>query len=311
MAKFDDDRIKQIMSLAEQSKEQDGKNWSPTEIYKKLDEIIIGNSRYKQTLSSCLSGYMDESKQRDHLIVFGPSGSGKTYLLEQVLPVLGLPYHTIDASSLVPAGYSGNTLRDSLEDFFKTNSTASRRSIIVMDEFDKISEKANGGDIHKSHSLQGELLTLIQGKKEGSVDTRSSLWIFLGAFSYTDEMKGTPKIKISDLLKYGFKNELLGRISRDTMTELPTAEETLKRLFNHQTFKSFIEKLKKSGYEVDFEDPALWELAKLGQNPDFGMRAIPRFLGVIHDEIIFSDQYQKGKIVISLDKFQKIKEQYK
>lgn len=312
MVKFDESRIKKIVGLSEESKQQEEKKWTPKEIFKKLDEIIIGNSRYKQTLSSCLAGYLDEKVQRDHLIVFGPSGSGKTYLIEKVLPVLGIAYHTIDSSSLVPSGYSGNTLKDSLEDFFKTNVAASKRSIIVMDEFDKISEKSNGGDIHKSHSIQSELLTLIQGKKEGSVDTRNALWIFLGAFGYTDEMKSNPpKIKISDLLKYGFKNELLGRITRDTMTSLPTIEETVNRLVTHPTFLSFFDQLSREGYEVDFEDRAILELAKMGQSPEFGMRAIPRFLGVIKDEIIFSDEYKVGQVEVSYEKFEKIKEQYK
>lgn len=312
MANFDENRIKKIIELSEESKQSENKKWTPLEIFKKLDEIIIGNKRYKQTLSSCLSSYLDDSLQRDHLLVFGPSGSGKTYLIEKVLPTLGLPYHLIDSSSLVPAGYSGNTLKDSLEDFFKTNTTASKKSLIIMDEFDKISEKANGGDIHKSHSIQGELLTLIQGKKEGSIDTRNSLWIFLGAFAYTDEMRvSPPTIKISNLLSYGFKNELLGRITRETMTSLPTIEETVNRLITHPTFINFFEQLKKEGFEVDFEDRVILELAKLGQSPQFGMRAIPRFLGVIKDEIIFSDNFSPGKIIIDYNTFEKIKEQSK
>lgn len=312
MVKFDDERIKKIVSLSEDSKQNEVKKWTPKEIYKKLDEIIIGNEKYKQTLSSSLSGYLDEKLQRDHLLVFGPSGSGKTYLIEKALPILNLPSITIDSSSLVPSGYSGNTLKDSLEDFFKTNATSTKRSLIVMDEFDKISEKSNGGDIHKSHSIQGELLTLIQGKKEGVIDTRNSLWVFLGAFSYTDEMKSNPpKIKISDLLKYGFKNELLGRITRDTMTSLPTIEETVNRLITHPTFLSFFDQLRREGFDVDFEDRAILELAKLGQSPEFGMRAIPRFLGVIKDDIIFSNEYQQGKILITFEKFDKIKEQYR
>lgn len=309
MVKFNDDRIKRIVGLAEESNVQEAVKWTPKSIYQKLDEIIIGNSRYKQTLSSSLSGYLDESKQRDHLLVFGPSGSGKTYLLDMALPVLNLPYHIVDSSSLVPAGYSGNTLRESLEEFYKMNSTATTRSIIVMDEFDKISEKANGGDIHKSHSLQGELLTLIQGKKEGAIDTRNSLWIFLGAFSYSDEMKqNPPKIVINDLLKYGFKNELLGRITRDTMTSLPSVEETVLRLVKHPTFINFFDQLQREGYEADFEDRAILELAKMGQNPQFGMRAIPRFLGLIKDSIIFSDQ-PKGKVAITSELMNKLKEE--
>lgn len=307
MVKFNDDRIKRIVGLSEEATATEKSNWTPKSIFQKLDEIIIGNAKYKQTLSSSLAAYLDEAKQRDHVLVFGPSGSGKTYLLEKALPVFDLPYHIIDSSSLVPAGYSGRTLKESLEEFFKLNALASNRCIIVMDEFDKISEKSNGGDIHKSHSIQGELLTLIQGKKEGPIDTRNALWIFLGAFAYADEMKQhPPKLVINDLLAYGFKNELLGRITRDTMTSLPTVEETVLRLVKHPTFISFFEQLAREGYEIDFDDRAILELAKMGQNPQFGMRAIPRFLGLIKDSIIFSDK-PKGNVIVSFSEIEKIK----
>lgn len=107
MVKFNDDRIKRIVGLSEEATATEKSNWTPKSIFQKLDEIIIGNAKYKQTLSSSLAAYLDEAKQRDHVLVFGPSGSGKTYLLEKALPVFDLPYHIIDSSSLVPAGYSG------------------------------------------------------------------------------------------------------------------------------------------------------------------------------------------------------------
>ena len=97
--KFSDDRIKRIMELSEESKADAQKTWSPKTILQKFDEIIIGNAKYKKTLASCLAAYMDEQKQRDHLLVFGPSGSGKTYLLEKALPEIGLSYHVVDSSS--------------------------------------------------------------------------------------------------------------------------------------------------------------------------------------------------------------------
>ncbi len=312
MVNFDDKRIAAIAGLAEASKKEEAKNWTPIAIFDLLDNIIIGNVKYKQSLASSLASYLGEKKIREHLIVFGPSGSGKTYLLEKALPEFNLPYQVIDSSSLVPAGYSGNTLRASLEDFFKSNMNASERCIIVMDEFDKISEKSNGGDTHKSHSLQGELLTLIQGKKEGAIDTRNALWIFAGAFAYTDEMKSLPhKIGIQDLLKYGFKNELLGRITRDTITSLPTPLETVKRLVKHEMFLSFFEQLKSVGYEVDIEDQAVLDLALLGQNPQFGMRAVPRFLGALKEKIIFGGEIKASdkKLLITSGMVKKVIEE--
>jgi ATP-dependent Clp protease ATP-binding subunit ClpX len=170
--------------------------------------------------------------------------------------------------------------------------------VIVLDEFDKISEMANGDDVLKSHSVQGELLTLIQGKKEAGIDTTQSLWILLGAFAYTDEMKSPPyQITKSDLLKYGFKNELLGRVMKITSTEIPTTEEVLKRIIHHASFVAFIEDLKRDGFDVDFEDEALLEMAICAQNTTFGMRIIPSILSRLQEEIIFSGR--RGTILVS------------
>jgi ATP-dependent Clp protease ATP-binding subunit ClpX len=297
MAEFDDERIKRIVALAEKAKEKDRKEWTAESIFERLDIAIIGNERYKKSLAICIADFIGEVKIRNHLLVTGPSGTGKTYLLEQCLPDFGIPYHTIDASSLVPSGYKGNTLQESLEGFFKSNMTASRQCLIVLDEFDKISEKSNGGDTHKSHSIQSELLTLIQGKQEGSIDTRNALWVFAGAFAYTDEMKtNPPKLSKNDLLKYGFKNELLGRITKLTMTDIPTVEQVVRRVANDKIIAAFIKDLGVMGYQVDFTDEAFLELAMAAQNPNFGMRIIPTVIAELKEFVVFNSK--KGPVII-------------
>jgi ATP-dependent Clp protease ATP-binding subunit ClpX len=298
MTEFDDDRIKRIVALAEKAKESERVNWNTESIFERLDRVIIGNERYKKSLSVCISDYISESMVRNHLLVAGPSGTGKTYLLQQCLPLFGLPFHVIDASSLVPAGIVGNTLKEDLETFFKNNTAATRACVIVLDEFDKISEMANGGHREKSQSLQSELLTLIQGKQEGGIDTRNSLWIFLGAFSYADEMRlKTPKLAKSDLLKYGFKNELLGRIVKTTMTDIPSVEDVVRRVANDKLIESFLSDLASMGYRVDFQDEAFLELALAAQNPHFGMRIIPTLVAELKENIIFT--FNKGDVLIS------------
>lgn len=298
MATFDDERIKRIVELAEQKKQRDNKHWTPKAVFERLDQAIIGNIRYKQALSICIADYVGANGIRNHLLVAGPSGSGKTYLLQECLPEFGLPYRVIDASGLVPAGYKGMTLQDSLEDFFKSNALASRKATIVLDEFDKLSEKANGGDTHKSHSLQSELLTLIQGKQEGAIDTRSSLWILAGAFAYADEMRrAVPQLAKADLLKYGFKNELLGRIAKMTMTDIPTTEEVVRRVAHDRVVRSFLEDLTAMEFEVDFADDAFLELAMAAQSPTFGMRIIPSAIAELKQHIVFN--CSKGRILVT------------
>ena len=305
MSIIDDDRIKKIASMAEKEKQAVSKNWNVESIFQKLNEIIIGNNSYKKSLSYSISRYLDDNNQRSHIIVFGPSGTGKTYLLEESLPSFEIPYHIVDTSSLVPSGYSGNTLKSSLEDFFKHNNSASNRSIIVLDEFDKLSEKANGGDTHKSHSIQGELLTLIQGKKEGIIDTRNSLWILLGAFAYTDEMKTIPPtLSKNKLLNYGFKNELLGRITLETITDIPSVEDVVRRIANDKNLSKFIDSLEKDGWKIDFNDDAFLYLALKAQEPEYGMRIIPSILGALSIYIVHD--IPKGSFVITKEIMEKV-----
>lgn len=298
MANFDDERIKRIAKLVEEKNKETVLHWNAENIYQRLDKAIIGNSLYKKSLAVTLANYLAPVRRRDHLLVTGPSGTGKTYLLEQTLGDFGLPYIVIDISSLVPAGYKGISISEHLTPFFASNPDAVKGCVIVLDEFDKISEKANGDDSLKSQSIQGELLTLIQGKKEAGIDTTQSLWILLGAFAYTDEMKAPPyKISKPDLIKYGFKNELLGRMMKITSTEIPTTEEVLKRIIHHASFTAFVEDLKRDGFEVDFEDEALLEMAFSAQNTTFGMRIIPSILSRLQEEIIFSGK--RGAILVT------------
>lgn len=298
MATFDDERIKRIVALADQKKHHDKKQWTPKAVFERLDEAIIGNIRYKQALAICIADFVGDNAIRNHLLVAGPSGSGKTYLLQECLPDFELPFKVIDASGLVPAGYKGVTLQESLDEFFKSNALASRKAVIVLDEFDKISEKANGGDAHKSQSLQSELLTLIQGKQEGPIDTRGSLWVLAGAFAYADEMRGSPpQLTKADLLRYGFKNELLGRIAKMTMTDVPTTEEVVRRVAHDKVVRAFLDDLKAQEFDIDFADDAFLELAMAAQSPTFGMRVIPSAIAELKQHVVFN--CSKGRIVVT------------
>jgi ATP-dependent Clp protease ATP-binding subunit ClpX len=296
--KFDEEWIKSVVALAEEKKQEEKANWTAAAVFERLDALIIGNKRYKQALALCLADFLGENAIRNHLLVVGPSGTGKTYLLEQCMPIFSLPSLVIDGSGLVPSGYKGNTLQEALGEFFKMNASAARRCVIVVDEFDKVSEKSNGGDVFKSHSVQSELLTAIQGKQEGSVDTRNALWILAGAFAYADEMRASPpKMKKTDLQKYGFKNELLGRITTLTMTDIPTADEVVRRVARDRVVLAFLTDLGAQGFDVTFSREAFLDIAMAAQNPSFGMRAVPSLIAQLKQHIVFNSS--KGAIEIS------------
>jgi ATP-dependent protease Clp ATPase subunit len=142
------------------------------------------------------------------------------------------------------------------------------------------------------------LLTLIQGKQEGEVDTRNALWVLAGAFAYTDEMKqSVPALSKNDLLKYGFKNELLGRITKVTMTDIPTTEDVVRRVARDRTILAFLSDLSEMGYAADFTDRAVLDIAMAAQNPSFGMRVIPSLIADLKQDIVFN--HPKGDVSIT------------
>lgn len=293
MAKYDD-KISEVLKIMAEKNGIAEREWTPTSIYQQMDGRIVGNENYKQSLALSLSGYVGKNNQRQHLLVVGPSGTGKTHLIRKLLPVFGIPHIIIDSSSLVGPGYKGTTLESLLEDFFKSNMQAAKKSIIVMDEFDKISEKAGS---NWGHVLQNELLSLIEGNQKGSIDTRNTLWIFLGAFAYTDEMKrAVPKIQDTDLLKYGFKNELIGRIQSFVMTDIPTEAQLLKRVLESDELVSFHSDLESEGRHVEFTPHGLAELVSMIQRPEFGMRILSKILYNLKREIIFQQTEKEVKI---------------
>ena len=289
MTKYDD-KVNEVLKIMSEKSGAHEKDWTPTAIYEKMDNKIVGNESYKEALALCLSGYLGKNMQRQHMLVAGPSGTGKTHLIRQLLPVFGIPHKIIDASSLVGPGYQGTTLESLLEEFFKSNMQAAKKSIIVMDEFDKVSEKAGS---NWGNAIQNELLSLIDGTQKGSIDTRNTLWIFLGAFAYADEMKrANPKIVDTDLLKYGFKNEFLGRVPSFVMTDVPTQEQLLKRVLKSEELVSFHDDLEREGKVVEFTPHGLAELVTMIQRPEFGMRILSKILYSLKREIIFKRKEQ-------------------
>lgn len=280
-----DDQVNAILKLMDEKQGQIDKEWTAKAIYEQMDNKIVGNANYKEALSLTLSGYLGKNQQRQHMFVVGPSGTGKTHLIRKLLPVFGVPFIIIDSSSLVAPGYQGTTLVGLLEEFFKANMLASKKCIIVMDEFDKVSEKAGN---NWAQVIQNELLSLVEGNQKGSIDTRNSLWIFLGAFAYADEMKrANPVMTDRDMLKYGFKNELLGRIPSIVMTDIPTQAELLLRILNSDEFYNFHTELENEGKKVKISNDGIVEIVTYVQRPEFGMRMLSKILYALKKEIIF------------------------
>lgn len=206
---------------------------SPAEIYKHLDDFVVGQERAKKLLSVSAHNHykrlmiykesdFDKSKKLDktNIMLIGPTGSGKTYLVKHLAEFLGVPYYIADATSLTSAGYVGKDVDSVIEGLInnaKDNYDAAGTGIIFIDEFDKIARRTDGSGRRDvgGEGVQQALLKLIEGsqveiernngfgKVRFQIDTSNIFFIVGGAFDGLEKIIGSRKQEVSPSIGFG------------------------------------------------------------------------------------------------------------
>jgi ATP-dependent Clp protease ATP-binding subunit ClpX len=192
------------------------------EIKSRLDPMVVGQETAKIYLSVLMSmhlawfnGPQNRMHRTPNAILIGPTGSGKTHTLRVASEHLGIPFITVDATSIVPSGIVGVQIEDILADLVLTAGNIleaqgwargddkdidlARQGIIFLDEFDKIATPPDAvGEAATQYRLvQRRLLKLIEGSVLGigaryhtdpnavhrSIDTSGILMLAGGAFA--------------------------------------------------------------------------------------------------------------------------------
>ena len=315
-----------------------------------VSNILLNQKIIDQVCSDDTYDAAELDSQKISILLDGPTGTGKTAILKDIASRLNLPLCICNSNSFSETGYVGASITDILRRLYflsGKNIKVAERSIVVLDEIDKLASKASFGGRDMKEGVQEELLGFMSGgtydvlleDKFGAptiqFDTSKLTYILSGAFTDLRERKikenekkykgigfnstvgsnyeRTYTIDEEDYIIEGLKKEFFGRIKVLAHTKEYDFDGFMNILLRStiSPLKNFQKTASYYGYyDVDYTKEFLECLCNRALKVNTGARALQSIMSGIQNLMLYDIQLQNYDLDKPLDLNPELIEKY-